>query len=112
LNADGRHVTRERDPGVAYVVGLRSNLIVPEEIDKVDADALPPDAIWIDLPLPPGEDKAVEKLVGIEIPTREDMQEIEISSRLYIENNARYMTATLMCATDPAIRAPRRSPSS
>ena len=34
------------------------------------------------------------------MPTREDMQEIEISSRLYIENGARYMTATLMCQAD------------
>ncbi|MEA2920913.1 MAG: magnesium transporter, partial [Bradyrhizobium sp.] len=46
------------------------------------------------------EDKAVERLAGIAVPTREDMQEIEISSRLYIENGARYMTATLMCAAD------------
>ena len=36
------------------------------------------------------------------------MQEIEISSRLYIENNARYMTATLMCATDSG--NPRTTP--
>ncbi|EGP08538.1 magnesium and cobalt transport protein CorA [Bradyrhizobiaceae bacterium SG-6C] len=80
-----------------------------KKFDKVEADALPPDAIWIDLKSPsPGEDKAVEKLVGIEIPTREDMQEIEISSRLYIENNARYMTATLMCATDSG--NPRTTP--
>ena len=50
----------------------------------------------------------MEKLVGIEIPTREDMQEIEISSRLYIENGARYMTATLMCAADSG--APRTTP--
>ena len=72
---------------------------VLKKIDSVDIESLPPEAIWIDLKTPsPGEDKAVEKLVGIEIPTREDMQEIEISSRLYIENNARYMTATLMCA--------------
>ena len=42
----------------------------------------------------------MERLVGIAVPTREDMQEIEISSRLYIENGARYMTATLMCAAD------------
>ena len=48
------------------------------------------------------EDKAVERLAGIAVPTREDMQEIEISSRLYIENGARYMTATLMCAADTA----------
>src|SRR5262249_12521306 len=28
------------------------------------------------------------------------MQEIEVSSRLYSENNARYMTATLMCQSE------------
>jgi magnesium transporter len=82
---------------------------VLKKIDNVGIESLPPDAIWIDLKTPsPGEDKAVEKLVGIEIPTREDMQEIEISSRLYIENNARYMTATLMCATDSG--NPRTTP--
>ena len=60
----------------------------------------------------PAEDKAVEKLAGIEIPTREDMQEIEISSRLYIENGARYMTATLMCAADTASPPPLSSKAS
>ena len=65
----------------------------------------------------PEEDQAVERLAGIAVPTREDMQEIEISSRLYIENGARYMTATLMCAADTDKSAhhagdlhPRRSP--
>ena len=58
-------------------------------------------AVWIDLLNPTGgEDKAVERLAGIAIPTREDMQEIEISSRLYIENGARYMTAMLMCQSE------------
>src|ERR671936_920396 len=67
----------------------------------VDLAALPESAVWIDLIKPtPEEDKAVERLAGIAIPTREDMQEIEISSRLYIENGARYMTATLMCHSD------------
>ena len=80
-----------------------------KRVDDVDLDALPQEAVWIDLKTPsPGEDKAVEKLVGIEIPTREDMQEIEISSRLYTENAARYMTATLMCATDSG--SPRTTP--
>jgi magnesium transporter len=36
------------------------------------------------------------------VPTREEMQEIEVSSRLYVENGARYMTATLMCQSDTA----------
>jgi magnesium transporter len=67
----------------------------------VDLSALPEAAVWIDLVKPtPEEDKAVERLAGIAVPTREDMQEIEISSRLYIENGARYMTATLMCHSD------------
>jgi magnesium transporter len=62
---------------------------------------LPESAVWIDLFNPtPDEDKAVETLAGIAVPTRDEMQEIEISSRLYIENSARYMTATLMCQSD------------
>ncbi|MGC2086491.1 MAG: magnesium transporter CorA family protein, partial [Bradyrhizobium sp.] len=66
-----------------------------------DLAALPDAAVWIDLFNPTGpEDRAVERLAGIAVPTREDMQEIEISSRLYIENGGRYMTATLMCQSD------------
>jgi magnesium transporter len=66
-----------------------------------DLGNLPEAAVWIDLVKPTSaEDKAVERLAGIAVPTREDMQEIEISSRLYIENGARYMTSTLMCAAD------------
>ena len=34
------------------------------------------------------------------MPTREEMQEIEVTSRLYVEGGARYMTATLMCQSD------------
>src|SRR5713101_2860300 len=66
-----------------------------------DLSELPENVVWIDLVKPTAaEDRAVERLAGIAVPTREDMQEIEISSRLYIENSARYMTATLMCAAD------------
>src|SRR5215510_76358 len=67
----------------------------------IDLAALPESAVGIDLFRPtPEEDKAGERLAGIAVPTREDMQEIEISSRLCIENGARYMTATLMCQSD------------
>jgi magnesium transporter len=34
------------------------------------------------------------------LPTREEMQKIEPSSRLYAENGTRYMTATMMCRSD------------
>ena len=72
-----------------------------KKVDVADAVSLPENAVWIDLVKPTTEeDQAVERLAGIAVPTREDMQEIEISSRLYIENGARYMTATLMCHSD------------
>src|SRR5690348_4961461 len=70
----------------------------------VDPGSPPPEeAVWIDLVTPTvQEDKLIERLLGIAVPTREEMQEIEVSSRLYVENHARYMTATLMCNSDTA----------
>ncbi len=46
------------------------------------------------------EEAAVEQLIGVGIPTREEMEEIEISSRLYTENGAYVMTATLPAHAD------------
>src|SRR5512132_812095 len=76
----------------------------------IEPDApLPEEAVWIDLVTPTvQEDKLVEGLLGIAVPTREEMQEIEVSSRLYTENGARYMTATLMCQSDTA--SPKTTP--
>jgi magnesium transporter len=69
----------------------------------------PEGAVWIDLVSPTvQEDKLVEALLGIAVPTREEMQEIEVSSRLYVENGGRYMTATLMCQSDTA--TPKTTP--
>src|SRR5438034_6679203 len=80
-----------------------------KKVTEADLAALPENAVWVDLVKPTAaEDKAVERLAGIAVPTREDMQEIEISSRLYIENAARYMTATLMCQSDTDM--PRTTP--
>src|SRR5712672_218949 len=74
-----------------------------ERISVEPGSPPPDDAVWIDMVTPTvQEDKMVEKLLGIAVPTREEMQEIEVSSRLYVENGARYMTATLMCRSDTA----------
>jgi magnesium transporter len=65
-----------------------------------DSD-VPENAVWFDLVNPNlQEDKIVERQVGAAVPTREEMLEIEVTSRLYVENGARYMTATLMCQSD------------
>jgi magnesium transporter len=80
-----------------------------ERVTVEPGTALPDEVVWIDLISPTvAEDKLVEKLLGIAVPTREEMQEIEVSSRLYVENGARYMTATLMCQSDTA--TPKTTP--
>jgi magnesium transporter len=72
-----------------------------ERIQIEPGAPIPGNAIWFDLVSPTQqEDKLVESHVGISVPTREEMQEIEVTSRLYVENGARYMTATLMCQSD------------
>lgn len=70
-------------------------------LEKGDASALSDAALWIDL-LEPTEDeeRAVERLLGIDLPTREEMQEIEASSRLYRQQEAIFMTAPVLTASD------------
>jgi len=68
----------------------------PVEIDATDW-VMPPDTLWIDLIEPTREeDKAVEKALGLSIPTREEMNELEASSRLYREGGATYVTADII----------------
>jgi magnesium transporter len=72
-----------------------------ERIDVSGSGTLPENGVWFDLVSPTiTEDKLLERYLGIAVPTREEMQEIEVTSRLYVENGARYMTATLMCQSD------------
>jgi magnesium transporter len=55
------------------------------------------ETIWIDLLNPTDEEDAfVEKQLGIAIPTRAEMREIEASSRFYEENGVHFMTASII----------------
>jgi len=66
-----------------------------------ERQALIKEARWIDLIFPSNEEeKEVEQCLGINIPTREEMVEIELSSRLYKENDAFYLTATMIAQSD------------
>lgn len=65
---------------------------------------LSPDIIWIDLIKPTrDEDLAVEKVLGVSVPTREEMAELEASSRVYRENGATYVTADIITRGDEDI---------
>ncbi|MFN7902993.1 MAG: magnesium transporter CorA family protein [bacterium] len=58
-------------------------------------------AVWIDLLNPtPSEERAVQQALSLEIPTREEMQEIESSSRLYREDDALFLTANFLYGVD------------
>jgi magnesium transporter len=57
--------------------------------------------VWIDLLNPSADEEALlEAQFGVDIPTREEMQRLEISGRLYQEDAAIFMTATLPARTD------------
>ena len=68
----------------------------------------PDEFLWADLFEPTvEEEKAVESLLTVDVPTRDEMREIETSNRLYEEDGAVYMTATVGSKLDSA--APRVS---
>lgn len=84
-----------------YRVGcVRSELSIVDLADWT----LPSDAIWIDLIEPtPAEDAAVEKALGLSVPTRQEMAELEASSRVYRENGATYATADIITNGDASL---------
>ena len=53
------------------------------------------EAAWIDLYCPTAEEIAEVQAFGIALPTVEEMEEIEVSSRLYREDGMDYMTVVL-----------------
>ncbi|MER8405776.1 magnesium/cobalt transporter CorA [Mesorhizobium sp. M1307] len=65
--------------------------------------------VWVDLFNPTKEEETtIETWLGIAVPTREEMEEIEISSRLYVEDGAYFMTAILPAQTE--VNDPLMSP--
>ncbi|MDB5561430.1 MAG: corA, partial [Hyphomicrobiales bacterium] len=71
------------------------------ETECPDGPGTLPQLVWIDLLNPtPEEDARVENYLGISIPTRDEMQEIELSDRLYHEHGAEFMTMTALSSLD------------
>lgn len=66
-----------------------------------DVSACLEKTVWLDLVNPTRDEEAeLERQLGVDVPTREEMEEIEISSRLYQENGAVFMTAILPAHAD------------
>jgi magnesium transporter len=66
-------------------------------IVNASAQAIPDNATWIDLEEPTKEEEAlVERCIQLNVPTHDEMSEIEPSSRLYERNGALYMTVSVL----------------
>ena len=83
----------------------RTNHLAP--IDPFDGPDVPP--VWIDLVNPTPEETAkAEALLGVVLPSRDEMEEIELSARLYHEDGAEFMTITALAnvETESPIKTP------
>jgi magnesium transporter len=62
---------------------------------------MPDGTVWIDLLRPSEEERAhVGALTACDLPTREEMREIEASSQTYQEGDALYLTTTVLARAD------------
>lgn len=70
-----------------------------ETLARLDLDpkspVLPNTALWIDLLAPDPEQVAAVEALGVSVPSLDEMQEIEVSNRLYRDKGADYMTVVL-----------------
>ena len=81
------------------VYGVTDGLLTLLDPAEIGSDR----ALWIDLESPTKDEEAlVEAALAIDVPTREDMQEIEMSSRLYAQNGALFLTAQILATHEPA----------
>ena len=73
------------------------------ELEDLKHDPSPvEEALWIDLLFPSREEEEfVEKHMDVEIRTKEEMHEIEVSSRLFVEDSALYMSCWLLSYESP-----------
>ncbi|MGH8530796.1 MAG: magnesium transporter CorA family protein [Nevskiales bacterium] len=72
-----------------------------QRVHAVNFVEIEKDTVWIDLHNPTEDEEGIaEDALRLNLPTREEMRDIEESSRLYAENGALYMTATVPAFSD------------
>lgn len=71
------------------------------QLDLAPGQPIPESALWIDLFSPNGEEvRKAEKFLGVTLPTKDEMEEIEASSRVYIEDEGLFMTTSIVSKTE------------
>ncbi|THF50915.1 magnesium/cobalt transporter CorA [Allorhizobium terrae] len=81
----------------AYRCDGTVDVILPSDAPTRLAD----DILWVDLLNPDKtEERLAETLLAMPLPTRDDLKDIEPSSRLYTDDHGVYMTASLICKAE------------
>ncbi|MCS7001678.1 MAG: magnesium transporter CorA family protein, partial [Dehalococcoidia bacterium] len=102
-----RETFEQEARGMIQASVARNGALTRQTVTPDDTTTLA-EAIWIDLVAPTEEEgRAVEQLLGIDAPTREEQAEIEVSSRLYEENGALFVTVTLLANAE---QSPHNAP--
>lgn len=90
---------------IVYRANTTGGKINPVDTNLTDFDA---SVVWIDAVNPTDAELAqLDEAMGFEVPNRHDMTEIELSSRLYQEDDALIMIANLLPKTTQKTTAPR-----
>lgn len=78
-----------------------NGVLVEKEKSDIDRHGYP--VVWVDiLDITVDEEQLIEQMFGIDVPTREEMALVELSSRLYVDGNAIFATATMLSNTGTA----------
>ncbi len=89
---------------IEYRIGAKGKIIARQ----ADFQAYDDDVVWIDAHSPTDSELAqLDRIMGFEVPNRQDITDIELSSRLYKEDGALVMIASLLPKSDTAIEPPR-----
>lgn len=75
----------------------------PRGLDRLPTEAPLEQALWIDVTAPTEAELAELSRLGPDIPTLTEMEEIEISNRLYREEGADFLTVVLPLNADTAV---------
>jgi magnesium transporter len=93
-----------------FIRSVENSQLIETSFDLTcDPQDPPGSAVWYDLVDPtPAERAFVDQAAKVSIPSREEIEEIEVSSRLYNEDGVEYMTVTAASRldTDEPIKAP------
>ena len=84
-----------------YIRAIENGRLVATKYEGAPDPTCAPQGAWYDLIDPTPEERAfVDQVADVAVPTREEMEEIEVSARLYNEDGVEYMTVTAVARLD------------